>query len=485
MKNKQETHLNKEFSLSFVFSIISALLGFAFSFIAAKYLGSDKYGQLQYYLSISSLLSVFMIFGSDNFIIKNIQFSSDKKQEITRAFFFVSAVSILTAPVYYLCAYFFLNKLQQDICLISSIFCLGYFSSIIALVFAFFTGINKNEIRTFLNGIIPHIFLILAFVIHYLTKTLDIFMNYFLFYYIGIYLIICVPFFMKHFKLGAKKYTKSELVTLTLFALTWITYNTTTPIGNIFIGERYQAFGVVGIFSISSQLLSVATLVNGIISNISNPVFSKIVKEGDSEKLITYYQTITRISMYIGMPFFIAFACEAHQILEFFGSSYLGFDLILVLLSISSGIECFTGPCGSVLLMGGKEKENFICSIIRFVTFIGFLVVLIKFTVLAAPIALITSTAIANLFKLYYLWKFQHKNYFNKDIIIPLLVISFICFMVFYGLSFVSNTILWAILNGVIGTSLIILFIRFTPYKRDRLFFKGNKNDVAKISEKE
>ena len=475
---ERKPKINKEFGLSFIFSILSSLLGFLFSFLAARFLESDGYGEVQYYLSVASLCSVFIVFGSDNFVIKRIQFEDDKKAAMARMYVFLLATSVLTLPIYFVVAYFGLNQLGRDLGVIFLIFVLAVMMSFMSLLNGFFTGISKNQIRTVLSGIIPHLGMIVFFAIHYLTDTLDLFIQLYIVYSAAFSLFTIIPFVATHVGKTSLRFTKSEIIQLATFALIWVCYNTTTPIANVIIGEAYEKFNVVGIFAISSQLLTVASLANGIIINISYPVFSKYAKEGDHEKLFKFYQTVTRVNMSISVPFYIAFVCEAANLYRFFGESYSGYDLILILLSCNAMVECVTGPCGSVLLMGGKEKENLICSVVKFVFYVGLIAVIINFTVYAAPIAALVSTFFANALKLFFVGRAEHRNFFNLKLIIPLVVIAAICAACFYPISFVTNQIVWAIVNCVVGLGLICAFLFLTPFKADRKFLFRDKSTL-------
>lgn len=482
-KTKRLISYNKEFIFSFLFSIISSLLAFLFSFLTARYLGSEKFGQINYYISIANILTTFITFGLDNYIIKNIQFYGDKRAILSKVISFRFLPMMLTLPIYFLIAYFLLTSFNQDAYIIIIVFVLAILLSTIGILKGFFTGQSKNQLSTLLSGILPHIVMIIVFCCHLVTNTLDIFLEYYIIYYAISFAIIVIPFlciFLRHYKLSSILFTKSELLTILMFFLTWVCYNMTNSISNVVIGETYEIFGVVGIFSISNQVIKVAGLANGIIVNISYPVFSKLTKEDQKELLFKYYETVTRINIYISVPFYIAFSLEAQQLLRFFGESYTGYNLILILLSVSALVECVTGPSGSILLMGGKEKENLTCSAIKFAVYIILLVVLIKYTVYAAPIASLAGTFLANIAKLLFLMKFQKRWFFGTHIIIPCLFTAAISSAAFYGLTFVDNQILWAILNCVVGLSLIIMFILFSPYKKDKYFFKNNKNELAK-----
>ena len=394
---------NKEFSLSFILSVSSSIVGAIFSILAAKFLGSNLYGQIQYYVSIVSFLSVFMLFGTDNYVIKNAQFEKKEQELASKSTLFVFLLSSLVLPIYFRIASSMLVKLNGDSILITIIFIFALLLTLSTLGCSFLQAKNKYQRKMLFSSFIPHAGLLILLLIHYLTNTMDKFASLYLIYYGIFYGTYGVYFLIKNLFPLSSFFKSYQLKSILFFGLTWIFYNLTTPISNIIIGEKYETFGIVGIFSLSSQLLTISGLATGVISQISNTTFAKLSKENDVNKIFANYERITRITIYISIPFYAAFIAEAGNIMSFFGDSYTGYNLILILLTISSLIECITGPCGSLLLMNGKEKENFFASFARFFIFLLLLFILINYTPYAAPISMIVSTTVANLLKLIFL----------------------------------------------------------------------------------
>ena len=466
---------NKEFSLSFIFSVLSSAIGAVFSFLCAKFLQSELYGELQYYISIASLLNVFMLFGVDYYIIKNGQYHSNKQELQSNAFLFVTFLSLFIFPIYFRIASSFFIRLNENNGLILFLFIMALALAFSTIFFSYLQSINKYQLKMFFSSLLPHIAFLLIFLIHLLTKTFDVFMDLYLYYYFGIYGLVGIVMFIKYIFPIGRFFSLKDCISIIIFGLSYSLYNCTNAISNIIIGEKYEDFGVVGIFSLSNQLLSIAGLATGIISQTSMTTFSKLTKEDNKKQLFLNFERITRIQIYISVPFYAAFMFEAKQVMGFFGDSYLGNNFILILLSVSSLIECVTGPCGSILLMGGKEKENLVASVAKIAVYLITLATLIKFTPLAAPIASIISSLIANALKLFYLSKFQKKMYLTPNIILTFICVLLISSAVFFGLSFVQNKILWTSLNCVCGIGLILAFILFTPFKGDRLYFTKGK----------
>lgn len=474
-KKASEKRGNKEFSFSFLLSVLSAIFGTLFSFFAAKLLESTTYGEIHYYISIVTLLSSFMLFGVDSFLIKNAQFDGNQQQLLSKSIIFIFATSTLILPVYAGIGYNFLARLNQRSDLIFFIFIIAFLLSLSTLGGAFLQSKNKYHLRLFLTSFIPHALFLAIFGIHYLTGTLGTFIKFYLLYYCLIYGTFGIVVAIKYLFPLADFFSNSQIKGIIYFGLTWVLYNITTPLSTVFIGEKYEDLGIAGIFSISDQLLTISGLATGIISQISNTTFAKYAKQNDVDRLFKNYERITRINIYVAVPFFAAFIIEAQNLMKFFGDSYLGHNAILIILTIASLIECVTGPCGTILLMGGKEKENFLASIAKFIVFIIALLSLIQRTELAAPIGLVLSSVVSNAIKLIILRISFKKNFFSLKILLTFAVVFVISVAVFFGLSLIENILVWAIANACCGIALIIGFITLTPFKDDKKYFSKSK----------
>ncbi len=468
---------NREFSISFILSVLGSVLGMIFSVLAARFLEAERYGEIHYYISIISLLSTLMLFGIDQYIIKNIQFCEDKKTFIGKAYILLFLIGSFVLPIYFKIGTELLTKLNGDTTLVLVIFFLSLLLCITNIIYAFFQGINHYERKLLFSSLLPHLLFLITLLIHYFTNTLDTFMDLYLLYYAIYYGGFGLIFFFKYFRLKASSlmFSRSELISILFIGLSYVLYNIQSPISNIIIGESYETFGVSGIYSISSQILTVAGLASGVASSISQTTISKLANEDNVEKIVSFYESYTRIAIYIAAPFYIAFIVEAQNLMAFFGESYLGHNAIIVLLSISSLINQVTGPCGTLLLLGGQEKRNFIASIVTLCTFLLIVAVLINYTIYAAPIASVISGIVGNGLKLFFLHKRYKRFFMSWRIVVPFIVICLICSGAFFLVSLISNTIIWLIVNCVVGLGIIIGCIALTPFKQDKKFFTRNK----------
>ncbi|MCF0125893.1 MAG: polysaccharide biosynthesis C-terminal domain-containing protein, partial [Clostridia bacterium] len=403
---------NKEFGISFVISILSSVIGILFSFAAAKYLEAEIYGQIQYYVSVITLLSSFLVFGSDSFIIKNYQFEGDSRFLLSKIYTFIFLSSSLFLPFYFRIAVSFLDKLNGNSLLIFILFVCSFALSLSTVASAVFQAKNKYQLKTFVSSFLPHLCFLITFLAHLLTKTLFSFNQFYLLYYFVFYGLYGLIFFIKSFR-KIKFPNLNELSSIVFLGLSFAFYNIISPLTNIFVGETYNSYGIVAIFSLSYQILTISNIATTVVNNISYTVFAKLLKNKQYDDLFSFYKKVTRITIYLALPFYCAFIFEAGNIFNFFGETYEGFNFVLILLSISALIDTVTGPCGTILQMGGFEKKNFIASFIRFALFFAILIPLIRITVYAAPIASIISTIVANILKLDYLRKFTKINFFS------------------------------------------------------------------------
>ena len=226
---------NKEFALSFILSVLSAVFGILFSFFAAKFLKSTIYGEIQYYLSIVTLLSSFMLFGVDNYLIKETQFGENKRNLLSKSLTFVILISTLILPIYFRIGFSFLARLHSNSKLIFAIFAIALLFSFSSVGYAFLQGKNKYQLKMLLSSFLPHSVFLILFLIHYFTGTLSIFIKLYLFYYSIIYGIFGIYIFARYLFPISNFFTPVQLKTIFFFGLTWVLYNITTTLSNVFI----------------------------------------------------------------------------------------------------------------------------------------------------------------------------------------------------------------------------------------------------------
>ena len=470
-KRLRQGGINKELTWSLLMSLVSSGLGFIFSMLCSYYLQATAYGEAQYYISIVSTLSTLMTFGSDSYLVKTVQFAEDKKYATSRVCLFNTIAGVLILPFYLVVAYLALNRLNGNIWLILTIYVAALTVSLLSLTKSYFIGQKKQQISTLLTGILPHIGFLIIFLCHYLTGTLDLFLDLYVVYYAVTILIVLIPWLAKIATFRRPKFQPSEVLSILFMGSAVAFQFLASPIGNIVSGELIST-AVVGIIGLSQQLMKIVQLLTTVVLSMSRPVFAKLAKETDKTKYRDYFQMVARVNMTFALPFYAAFAMECQQVLSLFGDSYVkdGYAPMLALISASSAIAVLVGAPGSVLLMSGHEKMNAASSLARLVSYIAVLAATVHFTPYASPIALLISQAIASLMNSFLVWKTQGLNFVSWKVFMPGIAMLGISLAAFYGLTYIQNTVLWLVLNCLLGGGLILLFYLCSPFKDWKFF---------------
>jgi O-antigen/teichoic acid export membrane protein len=82
----KHNRVNKDTVLPIIFSGLSAVISIATTFLIAKPIGTEKYGNVQYYVGIINTLGLIMTYGFATFLSKESQFQSGKKAFFSKFF---------------------------------------------------------------------------------------------------------------------------------------------------------------------------------------------------------------------------------------------------------------------------------------------------------------------------------------------------------------------------------------------------------------
>ena len=102
--------------------ILRVVVGLFIGLWVARYLGPDNFGILSYALTIITIFSVFVSFGIDNVIIKELVEDKSLKYSILKTSYFIKIVSSLIAliSIFYLLAFSVLNSEYFWVILVAS-----------------------------------------------------------------------------------------------------------------------------------------------------------------------------------------------------------------------------------------------------------------------------------------------------------------------------------------------------------------------------
>lgn len=480
MSGKIGTLFNKlsknGYSLVFLLSAIGAVISFGLSSMLAASLGAAKYGYIQYYVGVINTLSLFLQFGLPSFMVKNTQFESNNKKFVSNYFAIYNIISIVSAPIFFVVAYFLLGKIQKDIIVIAVIFVCSYLYSLSLLFCNYFSGLKKFKLSTFLESVLPKLLMLIFFGVIVIIGRSAIINNIYLYVFGGTYLVICLPILFKNIRLVKIKLPRNSAAVIAIFFLISVTGSLNANIAKVFQGDFFDNDAALGIYSISMQIVNLGTLFSAVVTNISKPFFAKYAKDNEPQKLMDYYAKTIRLCSYISIPFMLAFIFQADKVLSLFGESYSGVPIILILSCVYGILISITGPCGTLLGMVGREKLDLLSGLISVIAFVLFAFVLKNFTILAIPIAMIISCILSKLFSILSIVIIYKKNPFPIKTIIYLLIVALVSSDIFYGLSRISNLYLWLAFNLIIGAIIILASFFFSPFSEDKYFFLRNED---------
>lgn len=458
--------------LPIILSALSAALSLLTTLFIARPLGAEEYGKVQFYVGIMQVLSIVTALGLPDFLTKNAQFAQNKKAFFSKYFFLVCCWSIIVYPGFFAISYFLLNSFAHNILIISITGVAAFAQCVAMLIGGFFLGTYKQAKSILYEAFIPKLLLfLLAIALIFVFSIREGFYVYYIYGFLAIYGLLSVVFSIILIRKSAFKFSKKEIISILSFFALSATYSLNTALGKVIGSEYYDNFAGVGAFSLSAQIVTLANLFTGVITSMSKPVFSSLAH--DKEKLMLYFQKITRINSYIIIPFCLGFIVQSKFLLSLFGASYSPFYLILILMSCGSLFASITGPNGSMLAMANHEKLEVINGIINIVVFIAgaFAFIFLESTGLA--LATFVAVLLVNIIKLVEIYIVYRTNPYPLKLILHLSVLIIASALVFFLVDFIPNMYVKVCTDGVVGIALIILSFIINPNKTDKYFFSN------------
>ena len=245
----------------------------------------------------------------------------------------------------------------------------------------------------------------------------------------------------------------------------------------------------VGIFAVADQLNKIGHDFYTSINTSADPYIAELHDSGRKQELGQLYQTATKWSLTINLPFFLVFLLFSDQILSIFGESFVGGATALIILAWANLVDVGTGMCGTILSMSGYTKLKLVNNIVSITLSIGLNVLLIpRYGIVGAAIsALLVFTALnaIRILQVYYLMRLIPYNLtFLKPITAALVTFSIIFALKTWlptdgNLLFVAvySFVLLGIFTGIIwilGLSAEDRMLLGRVLQKTRSRFKGN-----------
>ena len=160
--------------------------------------------------------------------------------------------------------------------------------------------------------------------------------------------------------------------------------------------------------NICIKISAVMIFILGVVNIIVAPKLAAYYSNGELNKIELLLKKSIKLNLALCLPIFIIITLFTSQILSFFGSAYVSFSYVLIILMIGQVINVATGSVGQLLLMSGMSKlYNYAMIISIAVLLLGIVLFVPTYGVLALSIMISISIAIQNIlfliFSSYYL----------------------------------------------------------------------------------
>ena len=194
-----------------------------------------------------------------------------------------------------------------------------------------------------------------------------------------------------------------------------------TNIQTLLIGSLGTIRGV-GIFSVANQANLLGNIFHASITQSARPLIAELHDRQDWARLSNLYQTSTKWSVTLNLPFILIMVLFPVQILSIFGKSFEEGATALVILALVSLVNITTGMCGAILEMTGHTRLKLFNSIIRvsLAIFLNFLLIP-RWGIVGAAVAALVHEIVSDLLPLVQMWFLYRLLPYNRALLKPML----------------------------------------------------------------
>ena len=468
--------------LPIVFSVLSALFGALTSLLIARPLGQEKYGIVTYYLGIINVLQLILALGINFVVTKNAQFQTNPKGYFSKYFIIILLWGVGVLPFFFLLGYFFLS-LSKNVLLICLLLFAAIFMTINVVVAAFLLGEKKAALASLISLVARFLLFAGSLSVFFLFGG-DSFVEWYVVIYLGAYVLSVIPVLFVLVRKPAFKMTKAEFITMGSFFVLSLAQGINANLSRIIQGQydsyqTSQGHSYNGILGLALQIMSIAALFAGVITNYAQPHFSRIANMNNPQALIEYYRQVLRVGSYVSAPFIVALIAEYRMVLAVFGESFVGHEnyVFLLLIGISTFLSTITGPTGTMLTYSGHEKLQIVNGLLSTGVLVLIALLLMEKTIYGLPIAFLVSTVVAETAKFFEVWWIYKIPPIEWKTLFVILAISGVSCGVFFACGLIGHLALWLGVNVMVGCLVIFLCFVCSPFKEDKKFFRKVKNE--------
>ena len=191
-------------------------------------------------------------------------------------------------------------------------------------------------------------------------------------------------------------------------------------IQTIFLGAL-STVSSVGVFGVSNQLNLIGSMFHSSVVSASMALFAETEARGDRRGLEALYQTVSKWSVSLNLPLFLALVLFPEALLSLFGPEFREGVTALTILAFANIINAATGASGAVLDMTGHSVVKLINASVAVVLAVGLNLLLIPtYGLVGAAISVLASSAAVNLLRITEVYVLLDTTPYNRTFLKPL-----------------------------------------------------------------
>lgn len=454
---------------TYILSLTASCVGVGLNFALARILQAEAYGEIQYLVALATTISSFLLFGMSSFLIREAKNEEQNGQALNKCISLLFVIICFAAPIIFYILNNHTAKTEGNTILCLIVITVAFLMSLNNLFISNFHGLGKYHITILFENLLPKLTMLVLLFSFYFLGNVSFFKNHYLLFYIAIYGSVGLACAIKMFKKINLKFSKKELLSIAFFFGVNITYSLSTNVTKVLQGGLFDNPVALGTISISLSIIGLITVFTGVIDALAKPIFAKYRRENNDEKAFMIFRSVTRLSAYISVPFYIFFITSPAHFLGIFGSSYTIYPFILSILAVSNAINSITGPSGTLLAMTGKEKWELLNGTIYIVSYTAFALIFSFDKVYGLCIALVISQIIVNTCKYIEIWKIYKRIPLNLKSVLTILLIALVDFALIFFVRFINNIYIWLAVGITVGIISILLNFVISPYRKSDL----------------
>lgn len=177
----------------------------------------------------------------------------------------------------------------------------------------------------------------------------------------------------------------------------------------------------VGIFSVAGHIQLIGSIFHSAVVSSSMPVFAQLHDRGDRAGMTRLYQTTSRWTLTLNLPFFLAALLFPQYLLAIFGTEFEAGATALVILACGNLLNAATGSSGAVLDMSGYTIVKLLNATISVGLALALNLLLIpSYGIIGAAIAAASAVGIVNLLRVVQVRILVGVGPYNRDFLKPI-----------------------------------------------------------------